>query len=149
MHIALHKLLVSVPSRALTSRDSHRGLQKYIASQTCIARFGELRLLPTGRRDRRISKTPRPRPGDHQTCLQAILPDICGSSAVDMHTFEVSNHEWQFASRSNRLPIAALPNRTIRVALRAFFFESAPGIWSKGIPYPLQAPKRDFFGGVN
>ena len=43
MHIALHKSPVSVPSRALTSRDSHRGLQKYIASQTCIARCGELR----------------------------------------------------------------------------------------------------------
>ena len=28
MHIALHKPLVSVPSRALTSRDSHRGLQR-------------------------------------------------------------------------------------------------------------------------
>ena len=42
MHIALHKSLVSVPFRALTSHDSYRGLQKYIASQTCIARFGEL-----------------------------------------------------------------------------------------------------------
>ena len=44
MHIALHTSLVSVPSKALKSRDSHRGLQKYIASQTCIARFGELSL---------------------------------------------------------------------------------------------------------
>ena len=46
LHIALHKSpvfnTVLVPSRALTSRDSHRGLQKYIASQTCIARFGEV-----------------------------------------------------------------------------------------------------------
>ena len=39
---ALHKSLVLVQSKALKSRDSHRGLLKYIASQTCIARFGEL-----------------------------------------------------------------------------------------------------------
>ena len=43
MHIALHKSLVLVPSTVLQSRDSHHGLQKHIASQTCIARFGELR----------------------------------------------------------------------------------------------------------
>ena len=41
-HIALHKSLALVQSKALKSRDSHRGLLKYIASQTCIARFGEL-----------------------------------------------------------------------------------------------------------
>ena len=43
--IVLHKSLVLVPSKALRSRYSHHGLQKQIASQICIARFGELRIL--------------------------------------------------------------------------------------------------------
>ena len=34
--------MASSESKALESRDSHRGLQKHIASQTCIARFGKL-----------------------------------------------------------------------------------------------------------
>ena len=42
MHIALQKSPLVALSKALESRDSHRGLQKHIASQICIARFGEL-----------------------------------------------------------------------------------------------------------
>ena len=43
MHIALQKSLVTiwVLSKALESRDSHRGLQKHIPSQTCITRLHE------------------------------------------------------------------------------------------------------------
>ena len=58
MHISLHKSLVSVPSRALTSRDSHRGggakVHRIIASQTCIARFGELSAQATHPEPQRI-----------------------------------------------------------------------------------------------
>ena len=42
MHIALHISLVLVHLETLKSRDSHRGLEKRIASQTCIARLGKL-----------------------------------------------------------------------------------------------------------
>ena len=41
-HRAAQKSLVLVPSKALKSRDAHRGLQRHSASQTCISRFGEL-----------------------------------------------------------------------------------------------------------
>ena len=39
MHIALHKLLVLVPSKTMKSRDSHRALQKHIASRTLAYRY--------------------------------------------------------------------------------------------------------------
>ena len=44
-HIKLHISLVLVPSKALKSNDSHHGLQKHIASQARIGRFGKLRVL--------------------------------------------------------------------------------------------------------
>ena len=42
MRIALHKLLVLVPSKALKSHESHRGLQKHLASQTCTRNLANL-----------------------------------------------------------------------------------------------------------
>ena len=43
MHIALRTSLVLFPYKAQWSGDSHHGMQKHIASRTCIPRFCELR----------------------------------------------------------------------------------------------------------
>ena len=117
-HIALHKSLGLVQSKALKSHDSHRGLLKYIASQTCIARFGELR----------PSEFPTKTGPWWVACLQF---------SISLENFYPRVRSWEmfqsFGARDWNLPPP--PAHSDKKVLRGTFHSLPPPFWSD---YPTE-----------